>query len=148
MKTLWLDEEPVSLSHQIKLLKSRGWQVDLCDNVEDALKTIAEQTYDVLFCDLILPRTPFEATTHFVDAEAGDKFIAEVRNTARHGGTKPSVRIVVVTARLSAGEALSKFEDTGDLFLVIPKPFKEESFLAALNWIEGNQQAATEKPTA
>ncbi|HOC00911.1 MAG TPA: response regulator [Verrucomicrobiota bacterium] len=143
MKALWLDEEPESLTYEIRLLTARGWSVDLSNHVEEAKTRIASATYDVLICDLILPRNSFDCTTCFVDIDAGIEFIDHVRNPSRPGQTSATVPIIVCTARLAAGAALSKFESPSAVLFLLTKPIPQDDFTRAAALVEQTGPSAT-----
>ena len=136
MKALWLDEEPNSLTYEQKLFTSRGWSVDLTSHVEDAKLYIMRETYDVVICDLILPRDSFDAETFFVDTNAGIEFIEHMRDVKRNGQTPPSVPIIVCTARLAAAAALTKFASPDAVLLLLMKPLLEDDLMRAASRVE------------
>ena len=148
MKALWLDEEPHSLTYELKLLTARGWAVDLSSHVQDAKTRIANERYDVLICDLILPRDSFDCTTCFVDTDAGLEFIEHLRNPRRLGETPATVPIIVCTARLAAGAALSKFESPAAVLLLLTKPIPEDDFTRAAALVEQNARSANQPQQA
>jgi len=51
-KVLIVDDDIDVLNTLYKVIKSNGFDVDLCESGEEALKVISENTYDCMLCDI------------------------------------------------------------------------------------------------
>jgi len=94
-------------------LESRGFEVDYASDGLDGYRLAAENTYDVIVLDLMLPRLD------------GIEVCKRLRNEARK-----STPVLMLTARDSLPDKVAGFDSGADDYLV--KPFAFDELLARL----------------
>jgi CheY-like chemotaxis protein len=80
------------------MAQSQNILLTTCHYVDEAKRLIAEQVFDAVICDLILPRTEPDSKTGLVRIGTGLEFIEHLCDPSRHGATTPDVFLCVVTA--------------------------------------------------
>ncbi len=54
-KILWVDDEIELLKPHILFLESKGYEIDTCNNGEDAVEMVREESYDLVILDEMMP---------------------------------------------------------------------------------------------
>jgi CheY-like chemotaxis protein/HPt (histidine-containing phosphotransfer) domain-containing protein len=89
LRILLAEDNPTNQMLALRLLERLGYQADVAENGKDVLRTLRQQSYDVVFMDVQMPEMDgLEATRHIL-AEWPDK-------------ERP--RIVAITANAMAGD--------------------------------------------
>jgi CheY-like chemotaxis protein len=101
-KILWIDDEPAAVSYERKLVEQRGFEIVTSLTMEDALEKASNLAFKLVLLDLILPRNDYERERGVVDVEAGLSVLTALRDQKWKGATNNTVRIIVVTAVVSA----------------------------------------------
>lgn len=110
---LVIEDEPALAEAVSAALTDAGYRVDRATDGQDALDRVRERVYDLIICDLAMPR---------VDGPAFFRALAESRPAL----TK---RIVFVTGNVAGTDAERFLEDTGCRWLA--KPFRLGDLLQA-----------------
>ena len=56
VKILWVDDEIDLLKPHVLFLENKDYQITTANNGEDAMETIAESDFDIIFLDENMPR--------------------------------------------------------------------------------------------
>lgn len=99
------------------MLKMHGCEVDIADNGEEALEMLAEESYDLMMMDIMMP---------VLDGYDTAKKIRE-----KEKGTGKHMPIVAVTANAQAGDKEKCLAAGMDDY--ISKPFKKEDIERVLS---------------
>ena len=54
-KILWVDDEIDLLKPHVMFLRSKGYEVDTCNNGYDAVEMISEHSFDLVILDEMMP---------------------------------------------------------------------------------------------
>ena len=101
-KALWVDDEPAAVSYERILAEGLGLDLSLALTAKDALDMSQDTCFRLVVLDLILPKDEYERTRGIVQAEAGLSVLTSLRDTKRNAATHHDVRVLVVTAVVSA----------------------------------------------
>ena len=65
MKILIVDDSPDDVTMLRRHLEDVAESIEVCDTGEKALKTLADETFDCIILDQILPKTPVKLSPPF-----------------------------------------------------------------------------------
>jgi DNA-binding NtrC family response regulator len=109
------DEENIS-SYLAELFRLEGWTVDTAFDGYEGVKLAADQDYDVIIMDILMPRmTGIEATREIMKR-------------------KPGSKIIVITGAPYRKQAEEAMECGARLF--IKKPFASDKIIEAVKGLE------------
>lgn len=103
-RVLLLDDDPAIQRLVAKLLKNRGFKVDVVSKGNEAIEAIAKGSYDAILLDLMMPH------------EGGMTVIRHLKET------KPALLQKVVLLTATPESVLRTIEN--DVFAVVHKPFE------------------------
>jgi DNA-binding response OmpR family regulator len=111
---LVIDDEPYILDFIERLLGRHGWNVEIVQRAEAALKRMSDHPFDIVLCDLKMP--DMDGITFYHELQS--------RNLT------PPPHLVIMTGDTSS-ESTASFLDESDL-PVLHKPFTSQELLALL----------------
>jgi len=118
-KVLIIDDEDIIRECCLRALSARGYEVDTAADGPEGLKKAAENIYDVIFLDLVMPR---------MDGQEVARGIYELHTDTR----------LVIISGYAAEEARRKADDMGaDLYL--EKPFSPSDLVNAIKTVQGQK---------
>ena len=101
-KALWVDDEPAAVSYERIVVEGLGLEVSLALTADEALDMSRDTCFRFVLLDLILPKDEYGRARGIVDAEAGLSVLTNLRDPKRNAATDHNVRVLVVTAVVSA----------------------------------------------
>ncbi len=123
MPTALIVEDEVEANKLLSmLLQLRGYQTDSAFNGTEALEKVRSRVPDVIFLDLMLP----DLDGH------------EVCRTLKSARTTSGTPVIIVTARIAAGNRLESFSAGADDY--IPKPYTPDQVFEALDQARTREQ--------
>lgn len=120
-RVLFVDDDVAILKAFARTVSSAGWKVDVARDPHTALKLSQQHSYSVIVAD------------HHMPEMTGEQLIARMR---LH---QPQAGYVVVTGHAELAVAACK---TPGLFVVISKPWDQETLLNILTACERRQHAS------
>ncbi|MGE3465530.1 MAG: sigma-54-dependent transcriptional regulator [Pyrinomonadaceae bacterium] len=109
LHALVIDDEPQIVSFMAEVLEREGWNVSQANSSEEALKKLAEKTWSIVFCDVVL---------------GGPDGYSVLREFTE---TQPDVPFILMTGRGSAAGALDATSTGAYDYLL--KPFGVDDIL-------------------
>jgi len=128
MRVLVVDDEPAVRQALDRALRFEGYETDLADDGQTALKKLDEHPVDAVVLDVSMPR---------LDG-------LEVCRQLRAAGD--STPILLLTARAAVAERVAGLDAGADDYLV--KPFALEELLARLRALLRRRSPALRRPVA
>ncbi|MCK5681313.1 response regulator, partial [bacterium] len=134
-KILLVDDHPLNRKLALMILEQNGHQVDLAENGQQALKILAEKSFDLVFMDLQMPVLDGYRTTEFIRASEAGATISEIPleisqklQTRLAGGHLP---VIALTAHAMSGDREKCLNAGMDDYLT--KPFEPDDIFAIIN---------------
>lgn len=106
------DDKEVCLSI-IKLLKKRGYQVDMALNAQEALSKMENSSFDLALIDLMIPQTN------------GMELLKTIKEK------KPFIKVIIITGYATIQSAVLAMKCGAENYLA--KPFMSEELFNAVN---------------
>jgi CheY-like chemotaxis protein len=126
LKVLWVDDEPNSLSYEMRVCELQGWLITCQGNVADALDIARSETFDLVVTDLIMPNNSFEEQRKFETPTAGLDFIKALRTRPPGSGTPADVPILVITADFKGAQIA---RESGGVMCLVKPIWDEQEFV-------------------
>ena len=117
-KILLVDDEELVIKSVSKLLNKQGYEVLTCDAGEDAINAIRKENFDLIVCDIRMPRM------------TGTETIKQIRKELK-AKNKTSVPEILITGY--ADDETNKEAEALKVADYIYKPFDLADFLNCVN---------------
>ena len=84
-KILWVDDEIELLKPHLFFLKSKGYEVESCNNGYDAIEMVASSNYDLIILDEMMPGiTGLETLPYIKNAKPNTPVIMVTKSEEEH----------------------------------------------------------------
>ncbi len=133
-KILMIDDDIESIEDIRNILNSNH-DVEIADNIDDAIAQLSKNAYDLLFLDLYMPHSKrYAAEEAKLGRETGYLLLKEVRSASSGFQTKNNVPVIVLTfIRLNMDPALKEKVMKEEPVQILEKP---ESLIEILQCVK------------
>ncbi len=126
---LYIEDEPYSMEYRIKMLKDKGYNVEIAEEVDSALKKL-KQKYDLILLDIMMPSGNLPENEVKGGYETGVALIKKIKES-----TNKNTPILVITANPSS-QLRTKIEKIG-VASYLTKPLHQIEFEEEIERILG-----------
>lgn len=96
-KILMIDDDPVSIE-DVKDVLSPDYEVEIADNIDDAVDMLKKTSYNLLFLDLYMPHgMRYSSADTRQGRETGYRLLKDIRSGKYGFKTKSNVPVIVLT---------------------------------------------------
>jgi CheY-like chemotaxis protein len=146
-QVLVVEDNPINQRLALRMLEKLGCRVDIVGNGKEAIDSVTQTSYDVVFMDGMMPEMDgLEATRHIREAESGKREASLGNNEMGDACDERRLPIIAMTANAMQGDR-EKFLEAG-MDDYIAKPITSEVLATILKrWVsEGPKEAAMSLP--
>jgi len=146
-RVLVVEDNPINQRLALRMLEKLGCRVDIAGNGKEAIDSVTQTSYDVVFMDGMMPEMDgLEATRHIREAESGKREASLRNNEMGDANDERRLPIIAMTANAMQGDR-EKFLEAG-MDDYIAKPITSEVLATILKrWVsEGPEEAARSLP--
>ena len=141
-RVLVVEDNPINQRLALRMLEKLGCRVDIAGNGKEAIDSVTQTSYDVVFMDGMMPEMDgLEATRHIREAESGKREASLGNNEIGDANDERRLPIIAMTANAMQGDR-EKFLEAG-MDDYIAKPITSEVLATILKrWVTDEPEQA------